>query len=295
MTEAMIQQDATPASNKPCVALMGEFSAGKSTLSNFLIGGSSLPVQVTATQLPPVWIAHGDQPPYRVDLDGNIHPVDLNQIDTISVEDTSYIRIYREAEVLKSCDIMDMPGISDPSMAATVWQRVIHNANAVVWCTHATQAWRQSEAAVWESLPAELYDNSILLLTRMDKITSEKDRVRLLRRVMHETNGLFSDVLPISLLQAIEAGDDLTALDNSGAGAFFEKLMDVVHSFEGAPERPVTKRSEVTLAASNENGAADVDPPRKSVMPTRVTPRMGVRASSARRRERPAAQPLHAG
>ena len=37
---------------RPRVALMGEFSAGKSTLSNLLIGKSALPVNVTATQLP---------------------------------------------------------------------------------------------------------------------------------------------------------------------------------------------------------------------------------------------------
>ena len=54
----------------PRVCLMGEFSAGKSTLSNLLIGASALPVNVTATQLPPVWISHGTDTPYRVGLDG---------------------------------------------------------------------------------------------------------------------------------------------------------------------------------------------------------------------------------
>ena len=42
---------------RPRVALMGEFSAGKSTLSNLLIGRAALPVNVTATQLPPVWMS----------------------------------------------------------------------------------------------------------------------------------------------------------------------------------------------------------------------------------------------
>ena len=42
---------------RPLVALMGEFSAGKSTLSNLLIGKQALPVNVTATQLPPVWMS----------------------------------------------------------------------------------------------------------------------------------------------------------------------------------------------------------------------------------------------
>ena len=45
---------------KPRIALMGEFSAGKSTLANMLVGAQHLPVQVTATQLPPVWISQGN-------------------------------------------------------------------------------------------------------------------------------------------------------------------------------------------------------------------------------------------
>lgn len=271
------------AKKKPCVALMGEFSAGKSTLSNLLIGAKSLPVQVTATQLPPVWIAHGNQPPYRVDRDGNIQPVDLNHIDSIDVNDTDYVRIYRQSPMLELCDIIDMPGISDPSMAAEVWQRNIHHADGVIWCSHATQAWRQSEAAVWDSLPHELYEKSILLLTRMDKITNEKDRVRLLRRVMNETEGLFAEVLPISLLEAIEAGRDREAWEASGAEVFTRRLVQILHNLDGT--------SAGSMPSQSEDEAA---PPAQGIMPTRVTPRVGVRPT-ARRRERPAAQTASAG
>ena len=34
-----------PEGRRPRVGLMGEFSAGKSTLSNLLVGGNALPVQ----------------------------------------------------------------------------------------------------------------------------------------------------------------------------------------------------------------------------------------------------------
>ncbi|NND42545.1 MAG: hypothetical protein HKO04_10780, partial [Silicimonas sp.] len=155
---------------------MGEFSAGKSTLSNLLIGSSALPVNITATQLPPVWISKGSEPPYRVGLDGDEFDVDFNRLSDVSVQDTSHIRIFRDAKILEICDLIDMPGISDPNMAATVWQRVVHHADIVLWCSHATQAWRQSEAAVWSTMPHELHSSSLLLLTRMDRILSDRDR-----------------------------------------------------------------------------------------------------------------------
>lgn len=280
---------------KPCLALMGEFSAGKSTLTNLLIGSQSLPVQVTATQLPPVWIVHGDQPPYRVDLEGNVMPVDLNHIDEVDIADTAYVRIFRKSDVLEICDIIDMPGISDPSMAANVWQRVIHNATSVVWCTHATQAWRQSEAAVWDNLPPALHEKSLLLLTRMDKINSGSDRERLLRRVRRETDGLFAEVLPISLLQALEAGEDREIWEASGAERFTTKLVELLHGDDasGRPQPAAMAERADAGPADGETVRVRPDAPAGGVMPRRVAPRTGLRPST-RRRGRPAPQAVHA-
>ena len=47
---------------RPRIALMGEFSAGKSTLANLMVGSDPVPMQVVATQLPPVWIMHAARP-----------------------------------------------------------------------------------------------------------------------------------------------------------------------------------------------------------------------------------------
>lgn len=206
--------------SKPCIALMGEFSAGKSTLANLLIGADPLPVQVIATQLPPVWIAYGDAAPHRVNLEGEEFPIDLDNLAAAPLDETAYIKIFYEEDVLQHCDLLDMPGISDPNMPPEVWQRMISMAQGVLWCSHATQAWRQSEAAVWASLPSELYRNSLLLLTRVDKLTSERDREKVVRRVRSETEGLFLDCLPISLLQATKEQDNYDAWLESGAGEF---------------------------------------------------------------------------
>ena len=117
---------------KPRIAIMGEFSAGKSTLTNLLIGSEPLPVRVTATQLPPVWISYGDAEPYREDMQGNSHPVDLKDLASIAIEETSLIRISLKSDILELCDLIDMPGISDPNMSSEVWERVIGQADGVL-------------------------------------------------------------------------------------------------------------------------------------------------------------------
>ena len=239
---------------KPVIAIMGEFSAGKSTLCNLLIGAPSLPVKVTATQLPPVWISCGDAAPYRVDLEGGQNPVDLDDMSSVSAGDTQFIRVFHKSDALELCDLIDMPGISDPNMPPEVWERVAHHADAVIWCTHASQAWRQSEAAVWSGFSDRLSDKSLLLITRFDKITKDRDRQRVVRRIEKETDGLFRGVYPISLTRAMAAGDNHDLWAASGGEAFATALIDLAAGLSQAA-RPIG-RANATRDGSGD-GVAD--------------------------------------
>ncbi|MGB5871972.1 MAG: dynamin family protein [Albidovulum sp.] len=213
---------------KPRIAIMGEFSAGKSTLSNLLLGHRVLPEKVTATRLPPVWMKSGIEAPCRKAVDGQIYPVDLDKLEDVPLEETLYVKLSFDAEVLDHCDLLDFPGISDPNMASEVWERMLGEVDGVIWCTHATQAWRQSEASAWGLIPEKVRENSILLITRFDKLTNDRDKERVLKRIKRETAGLFADACPISLTQALAAGEDETLLEASGAIAFFGTMNDIV-------------------------------------------------------------------
>jgi hypothetical protein len=267
---------------KPRIALMGEFSAGKSTLSNLLMGQRPLPEKVTATRLSPVWISYGSRAPYRVGTDGTKEPVSIEQLESIPVEETHNIRLFLEADILEVCDLIDFPGISDPNMSSSVWERMLPEVDAVIWCTHATQAWRQSEAAVWEHMPQAVRENSTLLITRFDKLTNDKDRSRVVKRVTRETQGQFGAVFPVSLLQAIQAGDNYALWEASGAGPFTAHLIDVIERLTA-----LTARAEMPLY--NIGSLSDIP---EQVAPA-VVPRRVQRAPDSGRstRDRTSAEP----
>ncbi|MEM1387532.1 MAG: dynamin family protein [Pseudomonadota bacterium] len=263
---------------RPRIAIMGEFSAGKSTLTNLLLGDGALPVQVTATQLPPVWIAYGDGPPVQVDMDGNERPVDLYGDAPVSVHDVQFVRVFHQAEVLEMCDLIDMPGISDPNMPADIWDRMANEVDGVIWCTHAGQAWRQSEEAVWSHMPPELYARSLLLITRFDKIVEERDRKRVVARVKRETEDMFRGVFPISLTEALDAGGDDALWAASGADAFANAMIALAQSLGGATQRyapnqdapaPIPMRPATPEIAQPATTPA-VDATSDQVMPQRV-------------------------
>lgn len=240
----------TAPAEKPRMAFMGEFSAGKSTLSKLFLGNAPLPVQVTATRLPPVWMSYGDEAAYAVGHDGVHTPIDVNEITSVRLEETRLIRLFSRSDTLEICDLIDMPGISDPSMSPDVWKSVLDEVDCVVWCTLATQAWRQSEAAAWEMIRAHTNGENILLVTQVDKIRSDRDVARVMARVRKETAGLFKAAYPISILEALNAGDDFAKWQASGAADFVDHVVEMLmHPAGREPEPEPAQEEAVTEGA----------------------------------------------
>jgi hypothetical protein len=272
-----------PGARKPRVALMGEFSAGKSTLANLLLGQNSSPVQVTATQLPPVWYQLGTPGAQRVGTDGSTTPLPSEDWSAVSPEDTRMILARLDADILQACDLIDLPGTSDPNMAPDFWDAFLPKVDLAIWCTPANQAWRQSEAALWEQVPPQLWTKSLLLITRIDKLQGERDRARVVARVRAEAGALFRDVLPISLTGALAGRDNDEVLEATGAAALVRFLC---HALEGLePPAPV----EAPRPATPGPATMRTPPPPSAGAGTepRIVPRRITRRKSQDARPRP--------
>ncbi len=242
--------------DKPVIALLGEFSAGKSTLANVLLGAAQSPVRVTATQVPPIWYVQGTGAPVRVASDGTESDLPDTDLAALSLQDTRAVRVPLQAGILRHFSILDMPGSSDPNMAPDTWDALLPLADVVIWCTPATQAWRQSEAAIWDGIPEGVKARSLLVLTRMDKLGSPADRDRVLRRVARETAGQFRSMLPVSLLDA------LGPPERRGASG----MRQVIDALKGI-------LAETTGATGTAIGAAPADHPPEPKPVARIVPR----------------------
>lgn len=188
---------------KPIVGLMGEFSSGKSTLLNFILGQDVATTRVTATPLPPIWLTYSETP-FCVGLleDGALEDVDLTDPDVDFRQTYLAIRRGIDCDVLRDYDLIDAPGISDPDLGKNALRFLQPHFDFVIWCTGASQAWRQTDKAAYAKLAKVTRDNSVLVVTRIDKLRNEKDRAKVLKRVNNETGDLFKHVVGLKTTKA---------------------------------------------------------------------------------------------
>lgn len=182
----------------PRIIVTGEFSAGKTKLINGLVGQQVLPSNVTSTSLPPVWLIYGNDVSFRIDLDGIVHEV--TGIGEVDVHDTLVYVTAVQSDALKHMDIIDTPGNSDPNIPSVCWERMIGHADMMIWCTGATQAWRQSEKSTVRDLPQALRDQGMLLITQADRVPDERQREKLKRRVARDASQFLSEIQMASLI-----------------------------------------------------------------------------------------------
>lgn len=170
---------------------------------NTLLGRPLLPTRVTATDLPAVWITQG--PELRLtglNYAGDL--VELSSKDLTSKGAMTFlcIRIETDAEILRTTDIIDTPGISDPRLSTAIVEVISQYIDFAVWCSPMNQAWRQTERAFWNRLPATVKAGSILALTRADIMRNASDVAKVVKRCAAETAGIFAAVVPFSAHRA---------------------------------------------------------------------------------------------
>jgi Dynamin family len=239
----------------PRVGLFGEFSAGKSSIANLLLGRDMLPTAVLSSTRWPTYVRHA--PDLRIEAiseKGEHEPLSPDAVKTLARDDISHFDVGMPHELLRYLEVLDTPGFADPFHHSKRTLDVVGSADICIWCTLATQAWRQSERQIWMSLPARLRANSILVVTHTDTLAHPRERPRVRNRLKRETGSVFSDIVLIAIpeaMRAIRADGRIADPDlwrDSGGGALIAALQRAVTNhrksrrkgggFEEATEAP---------------------------------------------------------
>ena len=120
-----------------------------------------------------------------------------NQLDDdVARDDIRRLHVGAPLQRLKRLSVMDTPGLGFADSESD--QRSLQpcrNADAVIWCTPAMQAWKASEERAWLALPKRVRARGILAVTFADAIASRADVERLMERLRAEAGSYFRKVV----------------------------------------------------------------------------------------------------
>ena len=184
------------------VALLGEFNSGKSSLANVLTGIESLPTAVLSNTRIPTLLHFATHPEIHAMLDdGSRRPLREDRLDPALA--IARLDVGLPALKLQKFEILDMPGLADAGSEASLENGIVATADAALWCTVSTQAWKESERAAWSDLPWRLKACSLLAVTHWDLLRDPDDQGRLMERLRSEPGDLFRSLIPIKTRDAL--------------------------------------------------------------------------------------------
>ncbi|MBV5278569.1 MAG: dynamin family protein [Campylobacteraceae bacterium] len=193
------------------VAITGQFSSGKSTFLNALLAKNILPTGITPVTSKVNYIRYGEEFKIRVHYaDGRDEYHDVSNIAHFTdqrefVEDIAYLTLYAPLNILKDVVFVDTPGLNSQAATDTqTTQRVLKEVDGIIWLTLIDNAGKMSELKVLEEYLGEYQNKSLCVLNQKDKFTPSQveETTTYVKTAFGE---FFSDVIPISAMQALES------------------------------------------------------------------------------------------
>ena len=217
----------------PLIAVIGQFSSGKSTFLNALLGQDILPSGLTPVTAKAVRLKFAKMPLLSVKfINGSeslLASSDLAELNKLG-EQVSSMTLYAPSEILKEINFIDTPGLNSLRDADTKeTKNTLKKVSGAIWLSLANNAAKASEL---ESIKEILKANdlkAICLINQKDKL-SEEELESLLKHARQTYGELFEDIIAISSKQALLGitNDDKSLLEASN---FNEALKAIKECF----------------------------------------------------------------
>jgi hypothetical protein len=239
-----LQRIETSLRRPPRIGVLGEFNAGKTSLTNVLIGREALPTSVVTSDRGATLLRYADQPVlYAIGADGGRHRLTTAAFQKL-ITRPALTEIGVPFAKLHDYEIIDAVGVGDPAMGGLAPKQSMNSyVHGALWCTVAAQAWKRSELSQWRTMNEEVRNRSVLVVTHVDAVPDPHDRERIAARIRSEAANLFHGFVMISLTQALRAfspeGEivDKTAWRESGAAELERLVGEIVEMGQNSKGR----------------------------------------------------------
>ena len=222
------------------VMVMGEFSTGKSTFINALVGKKIAAVNATPTTAIITKLCYGESDKVIVHYkDGSLKENSVVDFDNVTSEnqfpyqrhdEISFVERRMPVDMLKSMSIIDSPGLNSLNQGHTIATRnFVDKADVVLWMFDANKPISQTEMTAMNRLRLRL--KPIAIINKMDALNDDEDDVtEFLDGIQQKLKDKVQRVIGISAKLAFigqESGDE-RQLIASNIQEFYTALHELV-------------------------------------------------------------------
>ncbi len=232
----MLEQFARPLN----LAVVGEFNTGKSTFINALIGEPVAPMGIEPVTAAINIFRYGAEKKARVIYEDGVEEIDINSlanyIDERRLQKNNdaaikFVEIFYPAEILKSVNIIDTPGLNAPVAGHEVLTKdFLRDSDAILWIFDVQSAGKMTEKKSLEFISG-FSRKTLAIVNKIDTV-NESETLEVITALSDEFKSLIDNICPVSAKQALNGivKKDTEEISESNIDAMLDFLKNEILS-----------------------------------------------------------------
>ncbi|EAJ0326312.1 ATP-binding protein [Campylobacter lari] len=162
------------------IAIIGQFSSGKSTLLNLILQKECLPTGVVPVTFKPTFLRYAREYFLRVEYeDGSDEIVDINELAKFSdqrnkLKETKSLHLFAPIELLKDITLIDTPGLNANTTDTLTTFQELSFMHSAIWLSLIDNAGKKSEEDAIRANAKLLERGGICVLNQKDKLNQDE-------------------------------------------------------------------------------------------------------------------------
>lgn len=233
------------------IAIVGQFSSGKSSLLNLILGRDCLPTGVVPVTFKPTFLRYAKEYFLRVEFeDGsdvitNVEELALYTDQRNEVKQAKSLHIFAPVALLEKITLVDTPGLNANANDTLTTLSELKNIHGAIWLSLIDNAGKKSEEDAIKANLELLGENSICVLNQKDKLNTEE-----LNNVLNYAKSVFLKYFDKLIAISCKEAKDKQSYEKSN----FVALLDFLNHLDTANlKEKFVKRKILSLCEILEN------------------------------------------